>query len=174
MAESPRSPEDFEKGYFDKMWEWYAAGGCADVVAYLRIFPIGKFGFNPKAQPVKTKAFWKIAHGHVAQEDAQIADVLDLLGKTNDDGSIKWPDAVTMQQIKERADFGFSEWLCNSRNTGRIPHKMETCGYTKLNNPADKRHGFWTVAKKRTVVYVKDTLSLEEQMEAAKKLADGQ
>ena len=103
MAESPRSPEDFEKGYFDKMWEWYAAGGCADVVAYLRIFPIGKFGFNPKAQPVKTKAFWKIAHGHVAQEDAQIADVLDLLGKTNDDGSIKWPDAVTMQQIKEQA-----------------------------------------------------------------------
>jgi hypothetical protein len=173
VAESPRSPEDFEKGYFDKMWEWYAAGGCADVVAYLRIFPIGKLGFNPKAQPVKTKAFWKIAHGHVEQADAQFADVLDLLGECDADGkAIKWPDVVTVQQIKEQADFGFGEWLNNSRNFARIPHKMETCGYIKLSNPADKRHGFWTVNKKRTVVYAKDTLSLDEQMAAAQKLTE--
>ena len=43
-------------------------------------------GFDPKAPPPKTEAFWEIVNANRAPEDAELADVLDALGKTDTDG----------------------------------------------------------------------------------------
>jgi hypothetical protein len=50
------------------------------VAAYLASLDIS--GFNPKAPPPKTPAFWAIVANR-APEDAELADVLDGLGNPN-------------------------------------------------------------------------------------------
>jgi hypothetical protein len=37
-------------------------------------------GFDPKAPPPKTPAFWDIVNANIAPEDAEIADAIDALG----------------------------------------------------------------------------------------------
>ena len=49
-------------------------------------------GFDAKAPPPKTPAFWAIVDANRAPEDAELADVLDQIGK---------PDAVTLTQLVE-------------------------------------------------------------------------
>jgi hypothetical protein len=57
------------------LWEWYTRGGLANVTAYLAGLDIS--GFDPKAPPPKTPAFWDIVDANRAPEDAELADVLD-------------------------------------------------------------------------------------------------
>ena len=54
---------DFEKGFFDKFYQWLESGGAADVVAYLAEYDWKAAGFNPKKPPEKTAAFgrWSTA-----------------------------------------------------------------------------------------------------------------
>ena len=64
-------------------------GGREIVAHYLATLDLS--GFNPKAPPPKTEAFWEIVDASRAPEDAEMADALDELG---------WPDATTLQDIK--------------------------------------------------------------------------
>ena len=69
-----------------------ANGGNESVAAYLTSLDLS--GFDPKAPPPKTQAFWEIANANRAPEDAELADVLDDLGL---------PDIVTVAQVANRA-----------------------------------------------------------------------
>ena len=76
---------DFADGYWNALWGWYGSGGEEDVAAYLGELDIS--GFDPKAPPAKTAAFWAIVDANRAPEEAELADALDKLGR---------PDALTL------------------------------------------------------------------------------
>ena len=120
VAWSTLKEVDFEKDYWLKQYDWYANGGNAAVAEYLASRNLTNF--NPKAPPPKTSAFFEIANANRAPEDAELADVLDDLGR---------PDAVTLDQVADRAAVlhpSFAIWLRDSKaNARRIPHRFEDC-----------------------------------------------
>ena len=67
------SPPDYWTG----LWGWYDDGGDGHVAAYLAQLDLS--GFDPKAPPPKTAAFWDIVDASRAPEDAELADVLDRM-----------------------------------------------------------------------------------------------
>ena len=81
---SDLTKDDFEPGYFPRLWRWYDDGGDRHVAAYLDVLDLA--GFDPKAPPPKTQAFWDIVDAGRAGEDAELADVIDALARKDDNG----------------------------------------------------------------------------------------
>jgi len=158
VAWSDMDREAFPATYWNELYGWYADGGIAHVVAYLRGLDLS--GFDPKAPPLKTAAFWDIVASNQAPEDAELADALDNLGH---------PPAVTVARVAEVASDPFAEWLRDRRNSRRIPHRFEECGYVAVRNPQTK-DGYFIVGGKRCPIYAKKALSLRAQVEAASAL----
>jgi hypothetical protein len=159
VAWSNRSKEDFDAGYWTRLWRWYChENGFAHVAAYLNELDIS--GFDPKAPPPKTAAFWDIVAAGSSPEDAELADVLDALGN---------PDAVTLVQLIAKATGETSEWLMNRKNRRAIPHRMERAGYVPVRNPTNQSTGLWVINGVRQVVYARAALSREEQVQAARR-----
>jgi hypothetical protein len=157
VAWSILAKEDFEQGYWDELWTYYDSGGDGHVAAYLTQLDLT--GFNPKAPPFKTPAFWDIVNSSRSPEDAEMADVLDQLGN---------PDAVTLSDIISQAPpFEFRDWLQDRKNRTKIPHRLEACGYVPVRNK-DAKDGLWKIKEKRQVIYVKATLSIREHLQAAR------
>lgn len=117
-------------------------------------------GFDPKAPPPKTPAFWAIVDAGRAPEEPEIADALDELDN---------PDAVTIDDLETKAQGDFALWLADRRNRRIIPHRMERCGYVPVRNPYSK-DGLWKMWGKRQAVYAKNSLTLEQQIKAAQEL----
>jgi Family of unknown function (DUF5906) len=159
VAWSQRTKEEFSPQYWNELWGWYQAGGYGHVGAYLTEFDLA--GFDAKAPPPKTAAFWDIVNANNAPEDAELADVLDALGN---------PDALTLRQLIEHAiGTEAADWLTDRRNRRAVPHRMERCGYAPVRNPyADD--GLWKFQDRRQVVYAKARLSLRDQIVAVRKL----
>jgi hypothetical protein len=111
VAWSELTKEDFEDEYWRRLYGWYDPGGAGHVTAYLATLDLS--GFNSKAPPPKTAAFWEIVDASRAPEDGELADVLDKLNS---------PATVTVQQLINRAPQAFSEWLADRRNARLIPH----------------------------------------------------
>ncbi len=141
--------------YWRRIWGWYDAGGLNHVAAYLAELDLAKF--DPKAPPPKTPAFWQIVSTGSAPEDAELADLLDKLGN---------PDAVTLAQLRAKADASFDEWLSDRRNRRAIPHRMNSCGYVPVRNP-DTDDGLWRIKGVRQAIYAKAALSHDERFQAA-------
>jgi hypothetical protein len=160
VAWSNYQKEDFAPSYWNTLWGFYNDGGFAHVAAYLSELDLS--GFDAKAPPPKTPAFWQIVSVNAAPEDAELADVLDALGD---------PDAVTRDQLIAKANGEIAEWLMNRRNWRSIPHRMERCGYTSLRNPS-ATDGLWRVQGKRQTIYAKASLNPQAQIAAADKLRD--
>jgi Family of unknown function (DUF5906) len=155
VAWSELTKDDFEAAYWADLYAWYDVAGTQHVAAYLAGLDLS--GFNPKAPPPKTAAFWEIVDASRAPEDAELADVLDAL---------KSPPAVTLQQIIRNAREPFNEWLADRRNSRLIPHRLEECGYVAVRNEA-ATDGLWKVDGKRQVIYAKAALSIRERYIAA-------
>jgi hypothetical protein len=132
---------DFPEGYFDKLWRWYYAEGFRHVAAYLSQRDLSHF--NPKAPPRKTAAFHSIVNNNRSTEDAELADVLDVLGR---------PAVVTLAMVRSRAPSDFAEWLGDRRNRRLIRHRFEVNGYEQVANP-DADDGLWKINGQRLVVY---------------------
>ena len=124
VAWSKRKKEEFSDNYWNELWHWYEAGGFEHVAAYLSELDLS--GFDPKAPPPKTAAFWDTVYANSAPEDAELADVLELLGN---------PDAVTSASLIEKANPETADWLLDRRNRRALPHRLERCGYTSVRNP---------------------------------------
>ena len=158
VAWSNLTKDDFDEGYWNKIWNWYNSGsGDRDVAAYLATKDIS--AFNPKKPPKKTEAFWAIVNANVAPEQSELADVLDELSN---------PDAVTLKQVEDKAG-NFSElkpWLEDRRNRKAVSHRMETIGYVPVRNPDDKHDGQWKINKKRQTVYARRELTIADQIRA--------
>src|SRR5260370_33912820 len=86
-------------------------------------------GFDAKAPPPKTAAFWAIADANRAPEDAELADVLDKMGN---------PDATTTEKIASMADGAIQLRIMDRKNRRQIPHRPQGCGYRPVPNKAAK------------------------------------
>jgi hypothetical protein len=173
VAWSNLSKDDFAEDHWRKQYRWYANGGHEAVAKYLASRDLS--GFDPKAPPPKTEAFWQIVNANRAPEDSELADVLDALGKAdprNKDDIIR-PDVVTLDEVASRASVlqsTFAEWLRDRKNARRIPHRFEDCHYVVVRNPNDTE-GRWKISGTRHTIYGKDSLTENERVAAAYKLA---
>ena len=159
VAWSEAKQADFPESYWRKMWHWYREeNGFEHVAAYLAGLDLS--AFDPKEPPLKTEAFWMIANAHRAPEDAELADVLELL---------RHPDAVTIERLRASAAGDFALWIGDRKNRRNIPHRLESCGYVPVRNP-DHQEGLWRINGARQVVYAKDTLTVSDQIKAARGL----
>ena len=124
-------------------------------------------GFDAKAPPPKTAAFHEIVGASRAPEDAELADILEALGQ---------PEAVTLDTIQRKATtmdrYEFSHWLCDRKNARKVPHRLEECGYVRVENP-DAKDGVFKVSGRRVAIYARRDLPLQERITAAKRLARG-
>jgi Family of unknown function (DUF5906) len=165
--------EDFSLEYWKGLWGWYENGGYGHVAAYLAGLDLS--GFDPKAPPPKTEAFWAIVDAGRAPEESELADVLDELGN---------PDAVTLTRVLDKAEAltplakkkdgqplpgTFAHWLGDRKNRRAIPHRMERCGYVPVRNDMAK-DGLWKINGARQVIYARVALSIKDRMQAAGKL----
>ena len=162
VAWSDATKEDFSEGYWRRLWSWYAGGGLANVVAYLRTLDLA--GFDPKAPPPKTAAFWAIVGASQAPEDSELRDVLDYL---------RQPDALTLEMLVGGARaLGMNELadeLADRKNRRRVPHKLERAGYVPVRNP-DADDGLFKVGGKRQAVYGRKSATTAAHIRAARGL----
>jgi hypothetical protein len=158
VAWSDLAKEDFAADYWKKLWSWYANGGNRHVAAFLADLDNSKF--DPKAPPPKTPAFWDIVDANRSPEDAELADVIDRIGK---------PDAITILRIADAADPSLSQWITDRKNRRAIPHRLEQCSYVPVRNESAD-DGLWKLNGKRQVIYAKSALSISDRFGAAKDL----
>lgn len=159
VAWSPVSREVFSDEYWSKLYGWYHSGGIGHVAAYLRALDLSDF--NAKAPPPKTPAFWDIVSANSTPEDAELADALDQLGR---------PEATTIASLAlATADENFRLFLTDRRNSRKIPHRLEQCGYVAVRNTA-ATDGLFKVGGKRCAIYARHDLTPRDQMAAANRL----
>ena len=158
VAWSPRTKEDFPPGYWPGIYKWFAQGGRDAVAHYLGSLDLS--GWDAKAPPAKTQAFWEIVDASRASEDAELADALDKLGR---------PEAVTLDWITTKAPMEFRDWLRDRRNRRKIPHRFEECGYVPVREPHGK-DGLWVIGGRRQTVYARKELVLRDQIACAAKV----
>ncbi|HJP68137.1 MAG TPA: primase-helicase family protein [Sphingomicrobium sp.] len=160
VAWSDLTKDDFGESYWRELWGWYSTGGQADVAAHLREVDLS--GFDAKAPPRKTDAFWSIVDSNRAPEDAELADALERLGN---------PSAVTLSSIISATNSdSFKLYLQERKNSRQIPFRLEECGYEALRNPS-RKDGLWVFQiEGRKVVYARKELSIRERFEAAEAL----
>lgn len=159
VAWSDLTRETFDAIYWTNLYDWYEAGGIGHVVAYLRQLDL--CDFDAKGPPPKTPAFWDIVSSNQAPEEAEMNDALETLG---------WPNAVTVAMVADYANDSFREFLTDRRNSRRIPHRFEECGYAQVRNEGTK-DGYFKVGAKRCPVYARKTLARRDQIAAAERLA---
>jgi Family of unknown function (DUF5906) len=148
--------KDFVKDYWSRHWSWYANGGIRHVSAYLQDFDIANF--DPKAPPPKTAAWHDIVAASCAPEDAELADALDRAGN---------PVVTTLAEVIANALQGFAEFLQDRRNSRKIPHRFEACGYAPFRNSYAK-DGLWKIHDRRQAIYTRVELSAKGQREAVR------
>jgi hypothetical protein len=162
VAWSPRTREDFEAGYWPEFYRWMAEGGTGHVAAYLRGLDLSEF--DPKAPPPKTPAFWNVVAAGEAPESGELRDVIEKLAN---------PDAMTLARVIEKAEHlgmhGLVDELRDRKALRTIPHKMERAGYVAVRNP-DAEDGKFRINERRTPVYARRTLTVSEQIRAARRL----
>ena len=186
VAWSDFEKSQFDKAYWNRIWQWYADGGLDIVANYLLNFNLS--GFDPKAPPPQTEAFWEIVNASRPPEDAEMADALDALAEHFKRDELKkmgftleqankmietvrpaWPDVVTTAQIRlASAVSEFNAYLGDRRNSRKIPYRFEACGYTAVRNPQAK-DGQWVIDGHRQAVYARVELSLQQRVIAVKK-----
>jgi hypothetical protein len=155
VAWSRCTKDDFKSGYWNRLWGWYQTGGTEHVTAYLAELDLA--GFDAKAPPPKTAAYWDIVLSNSSPENAELADVLDTLGN---------PDTVTLAELVVASTGSVAaDWLLERRNRRAIPHRMERCGYVAVRNP-NAKDGLWKIQGKRQVVYAKTELESPEKVVA--------
>jgi hypothetical protein len=163
--------EDFEDEYWNEVWGWYDNGGDRAVAGYLAGLDLT--GFDPKAAPPKTPAFWAIVDANSNPENAELADAIDDLGKRDPitHEVTERPKVVTLEMIASRAGPKLSGYLEDSRNARQIPRRLEDCGYVAVRNPGPK-DGKWKLQGSRRVIYAKRELSIREQLVAVNKYVE--
>jgi hypothetical protein len=159
VAWSDRDRRDFPESYWKRLYDWYADGGRWHVADYLARYDLSHF--DPKAPPLHTPAWWAIVDASQAPEDAELADVLDALGR---------PQALTLQWLVDRAETAFREWLQDRKNRRIIPHRLEEAGYARVRNEGAK-DGLWKVDGKRQAIYARSELPLRDRLAAARAIA---
>jgi hypothetical protein len=181
VAWSELTKESFVPDYWTTLWNWYDQGGDRHVAAYLAALDLT--GWDPKAPPPKTKAFWDIVDANRAPEDAELADVIDALAQGEDaNGEPIPPAGFTLAKVLAKAtelapkdDDGnpergsFAYWLADRKNRRVIPHRFEQCGYSPVRNDAAK-DGLWKLNGARQVIYALTSRSFHDRLAVAEQV----
>lgn len=168
VAWSESTPEKFPKLY----WPWIkTTGNLEHIAAYLATRDLSKF--DPFAPPPKTDAWHAIVSANQEPQDAELMDVLDMMG--DDwifDGVPSRPDAVTATQIKTHPHCPASlhDFFDDVRNRRAVPHRFERAGYVSVPNRSAKRRDLWRVNGVRQAIYARSDLTPAEQQVAATRL----
>jgi Family of unknown function (DUF5906) len=160
VAWSPIERSAFNEAYWGRYWERLEAGGAAAVAHYLRTLDLE--GFNPKAPPPRTQAFYEMVNAMRSEKESEMEDILDHLDR---------PTALIVGQIVSRArtlgHHEFADWVKDGKNGRQTALILEDCGYRRLSNPLDKR-GRWMIGGQRiSGVYVSKNLTEREAIAAA-------
>jgi hypothetical protein len=164
VAWSNVEQSEFGGDYWPKYWAKLDAGGVAAVAMHLRRLDLK--GFNPKAPPPRTQAFWEIVNAMRSEEESEMADILESLGH---------PDALIIADLVGRArTLGhryepFVAFLQDRKNARVIALNLEKARYRRFDNPNESA-GRWRVGGHRTGVYVRKNLTDREAFEAIKRL----
>jgi len=159
VAWSDLTRDDFPEGYWRDLYAWYAAGGIANVAAWLRKVDLS--AFDAKAPPPKTAAWHDIVAANRAPEDAEMADAIEALGT---------PEALTISQLANATNSAsFRDFLTDRRNARQIPHRLEAAGYVAVRNEC-AHDGLWKVSGRRQVVYASKALAARDRVAAASSL----
>ena len=76
---------------------------------------------------------------------------------------------VTVAKIMNAASQSeFIEYLKDRKNSRKLPHRFEACGYVPVRNP-DADDGLWRINARRQVVYARTTLSIRDRIAAAQR-----
>ena len=104
----------FNEAYWGRYWERLEAGGAAAVAHYLRTLDLK--GFNPKAPPPRTQAFYEMVNAMRSENESEMEDILDHLGR---------PKAILVGHLISRARtlgrHEFAEWLKDGGKTDARP-----------------------------------------------------
>ncbi len=158
VAWSTAEKSNFPPEYWTRLYCWFDTGGNEAVLAWLLARDLS--GFDPKAPPPKTSAFWEIVRSAISGEALAMRDALEAMA---------WPDAVTIPMIKDVAPADFAAWLTDRKNSRAMPHRFTDCGYETSANP-DSECGRYVIQGQRIMVYVKRQLSPKERREAIRLL----
>lgn len=162
VAWSQLTRTDFDAGYWQKLYRWFESGGLGHVGAYLAGFDLT--GFDAKAPPPQTAAFWAIVAAGDAPESGELRDVIDAMSK---------PAALSLQLLVNAATterlFDLADELKERKTRRALPHRLERVGYVPVRNP-DAEDGLFKLSGKRQAVYAKRSLNLAEQVREARKL----
>lgn len=148
--------------YCAALWAWYKQGGLANVVAYLRAVDISDF--DPKAPPMQTSAWQKMAGAGASPEAGDLLDALDELGQ---------PVVVTIAQILAKMADGSpgKHYLLDTRQRRTIPHRMNECGYVRFDNP-NAPSGRWKFKGVSVTVYQRTDTAPLDALTALRALMD--
>ncbi len=159
---SDLTPDDFADGYWNEINGWYDSGGLEHVQAYLANYDIT--GWDPKANPPKTRAWQDIVEANNPSENDEMADAIDRLGR---------PAALIVEELITRSEFSgdCDTWLQDRKNRRAIPHRLEQCGYDRVGNP-EASDGIWRINGRRLPVYARNQQSDREKLAAARALKE--
>ena len=121
VAWSNLTKDSFEPDYWAKLWSWYDRGGDRHVAAYLAALDLT--GWDPKAPPPKTPAFWDIVDASRAPEDAELADVIDALS-----AGVKTAKGDLIPPL-------LSRWLASWTRPSRWPRRTRTTSRSAAASP---------------------------------------
>lgn len=158
VAWSNAKRTDFSDGYWRQFYRWYARGGIGHVVAYLKAVDLT--GFDPKAPPQQTQAFFDIASANTADDGSDLGDLVEALGR---------PDALTASDLLRVASPEVTTWLSDRRNSRVLNDKLDRVGYTPVRSPA-REDGRWRVNGSLYVIYARKDVSVRERHLFANKL----
>jgi hypothetical protein len=161
VAFSESRTEDFDAKYWNDFWKWYTNdNGIKHVVALLYQYDLSDF--NPKAEPLKTPAFWQMVETDRGEMHGELADAIDKLGN---------PKALTINQLIEQAP-GL-EWLRDLKARRMVRKRLEDSGYIVVVNAGAASDGLWTIKKKRQTIYARSDLGVQQRQDAARELFAG-
>ena len=145
VAWSDRSKEDFPQTTGTSCGAGTQDGGFDHVAAYLAELDL--VASTQRHRRRRRAAFWDIVNANNSPEDAELADVLDILGN---------PDAVTLQQLIARRS-GDHRMADGSQEPPSIPHRLERCGYVSVNPTQNTE--VWVINGVRQEIYARAALS---------------
>jgi hypothetical protein len=153
VAFSERRGEEFPKEFWNAFWSWYETGGFAHVAALL--YQRDLSNFDPKAEPLKTDAFWYMVTAGRGAAYGELADAIDAL---------KNPPALTIDELSIVAPD--LEWLRDPAKRKHTSYRITDCGYVAVNNP-DAKDKLWRVNGRRQMIYVHSDTPPDQRVDVA-------
>ena len=162
VAWSDLDKSDFTAEYWNGSGTGTTTAAAQVVAHYLHNLDLS--AFNPKAPPPQTERSSRSSTPPDRPRMPSSPTPSTLLGQDEhgprSSRSAKIVDAASQSE--------FIDYLKDRKNSRKIPHRFEACGYTPVRNP-DAEDGLWGINGRRQVVYARSDLSLRDRIAAAQR-----